>query len=67
MSLGTVGIYRDDSVTPVIYENVEHIFMTANDTIITIAQVADLSTGRHRYVNWPREAVKWFYYEKPDE
>jgi hypothetical protein len=62
---GLIKIYRDDSVTPVVYEGVKHVFMTAGNTILTIAQVTDPATGAHRYVHWPRERFCWYVYEKP--
>lgn len=65
MKYGTVKVYRDDSVTPVTYENVKHVFMTADNTLLTIAQVTDTTTGAHRYINWPIRMICWFVYEKP--
>jgi hypothetical protein len=62
---GTVRLYRDDSVTPVEYENVKHVFMTAGNTVLTIAQVTDVETGAHRYIHWPRERFCWYTYDKP--
>lgn len=64
MKLGTVRLYRDDSVTPVEYENVKHVFMTCDNTVLTVAQVTDAETGRHHYINWPRERFAWYVYEK---
>lgn len=64
-AFGTVKVYRDDSVTPVVYEGAKHVFWTASDTILTIAQVTNAATGEHRYVHWPRERVCWFVYDKP--
>lgn len=63
---GTVKLYRDDSVTPVVYEDVKHVFMTADNTVLTIAQITDPATGAHRYVNWNRERYAWFVFEKAD-
>ena len=57
---GTVKLYRDDSVTPVVYEDVKHVFMTADNTVLTIAQITDAATGAHRYIHWPRERFCWF-------
>lgn len=62
---GVVRVYRDDSVTPVVYEDVKHVFMTAGNTVLTIAQITSRDTGAHRYVCWPRERFCWFVYEKP--
>lgn len=44
-----VTVYRDDSTTQVVYENVKHLFWTA---------------GAHRYIQWPRERICWFKDEK---
>lgn len=57
-------IYRDDSTTQVVYKNVKHYFWTANNTVLTIAQITNKRTGEHRYINWPREKVCWFKEEK---
>lgn len=51
-----VSIYRDDSTNASSvyeYENVKEVFMTANNTILTIAKYKD--NGDHYYINWPRE------------
>lgn len=64
MTLGTVRLYRDDSVTPVVYENVKHVFFTAGNTVLTLARVVNLETGEHCYVNWPRERFCWYVFEK---
>jgi hypothetical protein len=63
---GTVRLYRDDSVTPVVFENVKHVFMTAGNTVLTIAQITDADTGAHRYIHWPRERWCWYTYDKPE-
>ena len=55
-------LYRDDSTTQVVYENVKHFFWTAGDTVLTIAQYTD--DGKHQYIHWPRERVCWFKDEK---
>ena len=60
MTLRTLTLYRDDSTTQVVYENVKHFFWTAGNTVLTIAQVTDLATGSHQYIHWPRERVCWF-------
>jgi hypothetical protein len=65
MSYGTVKVYRDDSVTPVVYEDVKHVFMTADNTVLTLAQITNAQTGEHRYIHWPRERFCWYVYEKP--
>jgi hypothetical protein len=53
-------LYRDDSTTQVVFENVKHWFWTAGNTVLTIAQYTDVATGAHRYINWPRERFCWF-------
>lgn len=47
-----VRIFRDDEVTDVIYENVTHVFWTANNTVLTICLPDE---GRHAH--WLREQV----------
>lgn len=59
-----VTVYRDDSVTQVVYENVKHVFWTANNTVLVIGQYTDVATGAHQYINWLREHVCWFRVEK---
>jgi hypothetical protein len=56
-------LYRDDSETTVVYESVKHAFMTAGNTILTIA-IWDGTEGEHYYVNWPRERVAWWMLER---
>lgn len=53
-------LYRDDSTTQVVYENVKHYFWLAGNTVLSIAVVNDLETGAHYYVQWPRERFCWF-------
>ncbi|MEQ8605163.1 MAG: hypothetical protein RIB45_17765 [Marivibrio sp.] len=60
MSLRTLTLYRDDSTTQVVFEDVKHFFWTAGNTVLTIAQVTDTETGAHRYIHWPRERFAWF-------
>lgn len=57
-------LYRDDSTTQVVFENVKHFFFTAGHTMLTIAQFTDVETGEHRYIHWPRERFCWFKDEK---
>lgn len=57
-----VKIYRDDSVTTVVYDNVKHAFWMAGDTVLCIARYAD--DGSHYYIHWPRERVAWFTSER---
>jgi hypothetical protein len=54
-------LYRDDSTAQVVFEDVKHYFFTANNTILTIAQLTDKTT---RYINWPRERFCWFKDER---
>lgn len=62
--LRKLTLYRDDSTTQVVFENVKHFFFTAGNTILTIAQFTDLKTGAHKYIHWPRERFCWFKDEK---
>lgn len=52
-------LYRDDSTTQVVFENVKHWFWTANNTVLTIAKLTGKGT-EHYYINWPRERICWF-------
>lgn len=61
----TVVVYRDDSVTRVVYEDVKHVFMTCDNTILTIAQYDD--DGSHHYINWLREHFVWFKVERQEK
>jgi hypothetical protein len=54
-----ITIYRDDSTTQVVYERVKHIFWTAGNTVLVIAQYNEAMTS-HYYIQWPRERVCWF-------
>lgn len=53
-------LYRDDSTTQVVYENVKHYFWLAGNTVLSIAIVTNTVTGEHFYVQWPRERFCWF-------
>ena len=53
-------LYRDDSTTQVVFENVKHYFWLAGNTVLCIAQYTDIATGAHKYINWPRERFCWF-------
>lgn len=55
-----ITLYRDDSTTQVVFENVKHYFFTASNTVLIIAQYTNLETGDHRYIHWPRERFCWF-------
>jgi hypothetical protein len=59
-----ITLYRDDSTTQVVFENVKHFFWTAHGSVLTIAQYTNAQTGEHRYIHWPRERVCWFKDEK---
>jgi hypothetical protein len=52
-------LYRDDSTTQVVYENVKHFFWTAGNSVLVIAQYVD-GGPEHRYIHWPRERFCWF-------
>ena len=58
-----VRIYRDDSLTPVIYTEVKHLFWTCNNTVLVIAQYNTIGIGHH-YINWPRERFCWYQIER---
>lgn len=64
--LRRLTLYRDDSTTQVVYNDVKHWFWTAGNTVLTIARIIDKATGAHEYINWPREGFKWFREEKQD-
>lgn len=55
-------LYRDDSVTQVVYERVKDAFWTAGNTVLTISQYVG-DGPEHRYINWPRERFAWFKVE----
>lgn len=61
----TVTLYRDDSTTQVVFEDVKHTFWIADNTVLVLAQYTDLATGAHRYIQWPRERFCW-YKDEPD-
>lgn len=56
----TLKLYRDDSTTPVEFENVKHVFWTADNSVLVIAQYSDVTTGAHHYIHWPRERFCWY-------
>lgn len=59
--IGRVKVYRDDSTTPVVYEDVKHLFWTADNTVLVIAQFTDgPAQEAHHYIHWPRERVCWY-------
>jgi hypothetical protein len=53
-------LYRDDSTTQVVYENVKAVFWTAGNSVLVVSQYTDAQTGAHRYIHWPRERFCWF-------
>jgi hypothetical protein len=55
-----ITLYRDDSTTQVVFENVKHYFWLAGNTTLCIAQVTDEASGSHHYLLWPRERFCWF-------
>lgn len=60
-------LYRDDSTTPVVYTDVKHVFWTAGNTVLTIAQfTAGAAQEAHHYVHWPRERFAWYRLERQD-
>lgn len=59
----TITLYRDDSTTQVVYEGVKHVFWTANNTVLVIAQYTfddEHDQKKHHYIHWPRERFCWF-------
>jgi hypothetical protein len=59
-----VTLYREDSVTTVVYERVKHTFWTAGNTVLVIAQYADTESDHHSYIHWLREHLCWFKVER---
>jgi len=56
-----ITLYRDDSTTQVVYENVKHIFWLADNTVMCIAQYTEPGlSDDHRYINWLREHFVWY-------
>jgi len=62
--LWKVTLYRDDSLSPVVYTDVKHAFWTGNNSVFVLAIVDDLETGAHHYVSWLREHFVWFKKER---
>lgn len=60
MTNRTITLYRDDSTTQVVYENVKHFFWVADNTVLVIAQHIPGDDEAHRYIHWPRERFCWF-------
>lgn len=61
-----VTVYRDDSVSSVVYNNVKHCFWTCRGTVLTIAIYSE-DGKTHHYVNWLREQVCWYKVVKVPE
>ncbi|MDE2010451.1 MAG: hypothetical protein KGJ09_10325 [Candidatus Omnitrophica bacterium] len=61
--MNTIEIYRDDSTTKIVLENVKHYFWTADNTVLVIAQYVG-TNGDHQYIHWPRERICWFRHVK---
>lgn len=55
-----ITLYRDDSTTQVVYDNVKHVFWLAGNTVLCIAQFDGPHTDAHHYIHWPRERFCWF-------
>lgn len=58
-----ITLYRNDSTTQVVYEDVKHFFWLAGNTVLCIAQYdegAVNGSGKHHYIHWPRERFCWF-------
>lgn len=53
-----LDLYRDDSETTVTYTDVKHVFQTAGNTVLTIAQYD--ADGGHHYINWPISRICWW-------
>lgn len=53
-------LYRDDSTSQVVYENVKGYFWTCNNTVLSISQYDSEDTDKHHYIHWPRERFCWF-------
>lgn len=59
MKARKLTLYRDDSTTQVVFENVKHFFWTAGNTVLVVAQFIGEGSA-HRYIHWPRERFCWF-------
>ena len=55
----TLTLYRDDSTSQVVFENVKHFFWTAGNTVLVVAQYTGEGNA-HQYIHWPRERLCWF-------
>lgn len=60
-------LYREDGSTPVVYENVKHVFWQAGNTVFVIAQyTGGPQQEAHHYVHWLREHFVWYRLERTD-
>lgn len=53
-------LYRDDSTSQVVYEDVKTYFFTSNNTVLTISKYKSSYGNDHYYIHWPRERFCWF-------
>ena len=53
--LWVLTLYRRDSETPVVYENVKHFWWEEWRLVISV--VKTLETGEHFYWIWPRDLI----------
>lgn len=54
-----VTVYREDSVTQVVYDRVKHTWWEAGHSIFVISQFTG-DGPEHHYICWPRERIAWF-------
>lgn len=59
-----ISIYRDDATTPVIYENVKHVWYEAGNSILVVSQYQNDYNGEHNYFHWPVSRFQWYKDEK---
>ena len=59
-----VSIYRDDSTTTVVYDDVKHVWWEAGNSVFVVAYFTDDSRKAHDYAHWPRERICWIRDEK---
>ena len=55
MQLWVVTIYRRDSETPVVYENVKHFWWEDWRLVVSVIKTAE--TGEHFYWIWPCDLI----------
>lgn len=56
----TITLYRDDSTSQVVFENVKAFFWVANNSVLVISQYIERGKPGHHYIHWPRERFCWF-------